>query len=122
MGCPVESSWQVVQSVRPLIDLWARESGPGEIWAAAGLEVHKIVNNIHPRSPGIGREQIASTMRMFETVVFASVRRQIADFRNRSALLFDQVSENQALRKRCRCLSAHASPPLLCGLNPLLRR
>jgi hypothetical protein len=32
-------------------------------------------------------------MRMFETVVFVSVQQRIADFRNRSALLFDQVSE-----------------------------
>src|ERR1700681_3090927 len=70
VGCPVESSWQVVQSVTPLIDWCARESGPGDIWAAAGMRVHKIVKAIHPKSPGFGRVRILSTRRMFETVVF----------------------------------------------------
>jgi hypothetical protein len=75
------------------MDLCARESGPGEIWAAAGIEIHKIVNTIHPKNAGIVTVQIASTMRVFETVVFVSVQQRIADFRNRSALLFDKVSE-----------------------------
>lgn len=85
VGCPVDSSWQVVQSVKPSIDLWARESGPGEIWAAAGIKVHKIVNTIHPRSLVFGRAQMLSITRRFGTVVFASAQVLIAGSRNRSA-------------------------------------
>ena len=96
VGCPIESSWQVVQLVMPLMDWCARESGPGEIWAAAGTEVHKILSTIHPRSLGFARVETFSTRAVFETAVFASMYPRTPDFRNGSDLLFEEVSESDA--------------------------
>ena len=109
MGCPVESSWQVVQSVMPLIDWCARESGPGEICAAAVIEEHKILNTTHPRIPGLERVRTLFARRVYETVTFASTEWLISDLCNSSAL-FDEIFGslmcwNQALKGRCRPLS-----------------
>ena len=79
MGLPAETSWHATQSVTPLIDWCARESGPGEICAIAGFEVDRKLNTIHPRMSDFERLQRALTMQVIATVVGGSTRPLTAD-------------------------------------------
>jgi hypothetical protein len=108
--CPVETSWHVVQFVMPLIDWWARDSGPGEIWAAAGINVHTIVKTIHPRNLVFVKVKTRAPKHEFETVVLASVERLISDLCNRSAL-YRRSCRNRALRKTLASPERPVSPP-----------
>src|ERR1700692_2899023 len=49
-GFPVEISWTAVQPVMPLRDRWARDRGPGEIWAETGIEIPQPHTTVHSRS------------------------------------------------------------------------
>jgi hypothetical protein len=62
----------VVHPVTPLTDWCARESGPGEIWDAAGIEVHNILSTIHPRNSAFVRAQTLLTPNVLATAVTAS--------------------------------------------------
>jgi hypothetical protein len=84
-GFPVEISWQAAQSVMPLRDRCARDSGPGEIWAVPGIEIHKTHTTIHPRSFRLAKVTVSGVTQVSRTVTVASPP-LMAEVRNSPAL------------------------------------
>jgi len=50
---PVESSWQLVQLLKPFTERCAWERAPGEIWPTTGLEADNIANVASATSGGL---------------------------------------------------------------------